>query len=50
VLSVVSNVSIDNKAHVMTSSISRSAGIVFGGAHEGRVSVRVFIGGECACV
>ena len=36
---------------MVTSGIFRSAGAQsFGGAHRGRVCVRVFIGCECACV
>jgi len=36
---------------VVTSKIFRSAGAQsFGGAHRGRVCIRVFIGCECACV
>jgi hypothetical protein len=42
---VVSDVSVDDEAPVVTSRISRSAGArSFGGAHRGRVCVRVFIG------
>jgi hypothetical protein len=42
---VVSDVPVDDEALVMTSRISRSAGAQsFGGAHRGKVCVRVFIG------
>jgi hypothetical protein len=42
---VVSDVPVDDKAPVVTSRTSRSAGASsFGGAHRGRVCVRVFIG------
>ena len=42
---MVSDVSVDNEASVVTSGIFRSAGAQsFGGAHRGRVCVRVFIG------
>jgi hypothetical protein len=42
---VVSDVPVDDEAPVVTSRISRSAGAqFFGGAHRGRVCVRVFIG------
>jgi hypothetical protein len=42
---VVSDVPVDDEAPVVTSRISRSAGAQsFGGAHRGRVCVRVFIG------
>jgi hypothetical protein len=42
---VVSDVPVDDEARVVTSRISRSAGAQsFGGAHRGRVCVRVFIG------
>jgi len=48
---VVSDVPVDDEAPVVTSGIFRSAGAQsFGGAHRGRVCVRVFIGYECACV
>jgi hypothetical protein len=40
-----------DEAPMVTSGITGSAGAQsFGGAHRGRVCVRVFIGGECACV
>jgi hypothetical protein len=40
-----------DEAPMVTSGITRSAGAQsFGGAHRGRVCVRVFIEGECACV
>jgi hypothetical protein len=36
---------------MVTSRISKSVGAEsFRGAHSGRFCVRVFIGGECACV
>jgi hypothetical protein len=42
---VVGDVPIDEEAPVVTSRISRSVGAQsFGGAHRGRVCVRVFIG------
>ena len=42
---MISDVSVDNEAPVVTSGIFRSAGAQsFGGAHRGRVCVRVFIG------
>jgi hypothetical protein len=42
---VVSDVPVDDEAPVVTLRISRSAGAQsFGGAHRGRVCVRVFIG------
>jgi hypothetical protein len=42
---VVSDVPVDDETTLMTSGISRSAGAQsFGGAHRGRVCVRVFIG------
>jgi hypothetical protein len=42
---VVSDVPLDDEALVVTSRISRFAGAQsFGGAHRGRVCVRVFIG------
>ena len=48
---MVSDVPVDDEAPVVTSGIFRSAGAQsFGGAHRGRVCVRVFIGCECACV
>ena len=48
---MVSDVPVDDEAPVVTSGIFRSAGAhSFGGAHRGRVCVRVFIGCECACV
>ena len=48
---MVSDVPVDDEAPVVTSRIFRSAGAQsFGGAHRGRVYVRVFIGCECACV
>ena len=48
---MVSDVLVDDEAPVVTSRIFRSAGAQsFGGAHRGRVCVRVFIGCECACV
>jgi hypothetical protein len=41
---VVSDVPVDDEAPLVTSGISRSAGTKsFGGAHRGRVCVRVFI-------
>jgi hypothetical protein len=48
---VVSDVPVDDEAPVATSRISKSAGAQsFGGAHRGRVCVRVFIGVVvCAC-
>jgi hypothetical protein len=40
---VVNDVSVDDEASLVTSGISRSAGAhSFGGAHRGRVCVRVF--------
>ena len=48
---MVSDVPVDDEAPVVTSGIFRSAGAQsFGGAHRGRVCVRVFIECECACV
>jgi hypothetical protein len=49
---VVSDVPVDDEALVVTSRISRSADTQsFGGAHRGRVYVRVFIGVSVrACV
>jgi hypothetical protein len=56
---VVSDVPVDDEAPVVTSRISRSVGAQsFGGAHRGRVCVRVFIGvsvracceGQCCTV
>ena len=48
---MVSDVPVDYEAPVVTSRIFRSASAQsFGGAHRGRVCVRVFIGCECACV
>jgi len=48
---VVSDVPVDDEVPVVTLGIFRSAGAQsFGGAHRGRVCVRVFIGCECACV
>jgi hypothetical protein len=42
---VVSDVPVDDESPVVTSRISRSAGAQsFGGAHRGRICVRVFIG------
>jgi hypothetical protein len=42
---VVTDVPVDDKVPVVTSRISRSVGArSFGGAHRGRVCVRVFIG------
>jgi hypothetical protein len=42
---VVSDVPVYDEAPVVTSRISRSAGAQsFGGAHRGRVCVRIFIG------
>jgi hypothetical protein len=42
---VVSDVPVDDEAPVVTSRISKSPGAQsFGGAHKGRVCVRVFIG------
>jgi hypothetical protein len=42
---MVSDVPVDDEALFVTSGISRSAGAqFFGGAHRGRVCVRVFIG------
>jgi hypothetical protein len=42
---VVSDVPVDDEAPMVTSRISRCAGAQsFGGAHRGRVCVRVFIG------
>jgi hypothetical protein len=48
---VVSDVTVDDEAPVVTSRISRFIGAQsFGGAHRGRVCVRVFIGvSMCAC-
>ena len=48
-LSVVGDILVDSETSVVTSSISRCAGIIFGGAHRSRVCVRVFIEGECVC-
>jgi hypothetical protein len=43
--SVVSDVPVDDEAPLVTSRISRSVGAQsFGGAHRGRVCVRVFLG------
>jgi hypothetical protein len=48
---VVSDVPVDDEASVVTSRISRFAGAQsFGGAHRGRVCVRVFIGSVCVRV
>ena len=48
---VVSDVPVDDEAPVVTSRIFRSVGAKsFGGAHRGRVCVRVFIGCECGYV
>ena len=48
---MVSDIPVDDEASVVTSIIFRSAGAQsFGGAHRGRVCVRVFIGCECVCV
>jgi hypothetical protein len=56
---VVSDVPVDDEAPVVTSRISRSVGAQsFGGAHRGRVCLRVFIGvsvracceGQCCTV
>ena len=48
---MVSDVPVDDEAPVVTSGIFRSAGAQsFGGAHRGRVCVRVFIGCECSCM
>ena len=46
ILSVVGDVPVDNEAPVVTSSVSRFAGLTqfFGGAHRGRVCMRAFIG------
>jgi hypothetical protein len=42
---VVSDIPVDDEAPVVTSRISRSVGVPsFGGAHRGRVCVRVVIG------
>jgi hypothetical protein len=42
---VVSDVPVDDEAPLVTSGSSRSAGAQsFGGAHRGRVCIRVFIG------
>jgi hypothetical protein len=42
---VISDIPVDDEASVVTSRISRSVGAQsFGGAHRGRVCVRVFIG------
>jgi hypothetical protein len=42
---VVSDVPVDDEVPLVTSGISRTAGAQsFGGAHRGRVCVRVFIG------
>jgi hypothetical protein len=42
---VVSNIFVDDEVLVVTSRISKSANAQsFGGAHRGRVCVRVFIG------
>jgi hypothetical protein len=48
---VVNDVPVDDEALVVTSRISRSVvAQSFGGAHRGRVCVRVFIGvSVCAC-
>jgi hypothetical protein len=48
---VVSDVPVDDEALLVTPGISKSAGAQsFGGAHRGRVCVRVFIGvSVCAC-
>ena len=43
-LSVVGDAPVDSEASVMVSSISGICRPVFGGAHRGRVGVRVFIG------
>ena len=48
---MVSDVPVNDEVPVVTSEIFRSAGAQsFGGAHRGRICVRVFIGCECACV
>jgi hypothetical protein len=51
---VVSDVPVDDEASVVTSIISRSvAAQSFGGAHRGRVCVRVCVcihRGECVCI
>ena len=45
---MVSDVPVDDEVPVVTSRIFRSAGAQsFGGAHRGKVCVRVFIGCEC---
>jgi hypothetical protein len=42
---VVSDIPVNDEAPLVTSGISRSAGVQsFGGAHRGRVCVCVFIG------
>jgi hypothetical protein len=48
---VVSDVPVDDESPLVTLGISRSAGAqFFGGAHRGRVCVRVFIRvSVCAC-
>jgi hypothetical protein len=47
---VVSDVPVDDEASMVTLRISRSVGAQsFGGAHRGRVCVRIHKG-ECACV
>jgi hypothetical protein len=48
--SVVGDVSVDNEASVMTSSISRICWLSFRRCSRDRVYVYIFIGGECACV
>ena len=48
---MVSDVPVDDEAPVVTSRIFRSVGAQsFGGAHRGRVCVRVFIGCKCTYV
>jgi hypothetical protein len=41
---VLSDVPVDDETPLVTSGISRSGAQSFGGAHRGRVCVRVFIG------
>ena len=41
---MVSDILVDNEAHVVISSISRIAGSVLDDAYRGRVCIRTFIG------
>jgi hypothetical protein len=42
---VISSIPVENEAPKVTSGISRPGAQSFGGAHRGRVYVRVFMGG-----